>query len=106
MEAVRDFTDVRDSARAYWLAAISARPGEAYNLCTGRGVRIRELLDILLDEASTDIDIRVDPERLRPSDVPWQVGDPSKLTEATGWAPEIPIRKTLVDLLGWWRSQT
>jgi GDP-4-dehydro-6-deoxy-D-mannose reductase len=106
LEAVRDFTDVRDAARAYWMAANSAQPGEAYNLCSGRGVRVGELLEILLEEAGADIEVRVGQERIRPNDVGWQVGDPSKLSQATGWAPEIPIRKTLVDLLDWWRAQS
>jgi GDP-4-dehydro-6-deoxy-D-mannose reductase len=105
LDAVRDFTDVRDAARAYRLAATSARPGEAYNLCTGREVAIRGLLDRLLEATSSSIEVRIDPARLRPSDVPWQVGDPTKLEGATGWTAKISLRETLADLLDWWRAR-
>ena len=102
LEAVRDFTDVRDVVRAYWEKGSS---GEVYNVCSGRGRRIRELLDILLRLARVEVEVRVDPDRLRPSDVPVLVGDPARLHAATGWTPSIPIEKTLEDLLSDWRRR-
>jgi GDP-4-dehydro-6-deoxy-D-mannose reductase len=105
LDAVRDLTDVRDAARAYSLAATRAEPGSVFNLCSGHPVRIGDLLDDLLGLSQARIEVSVDPDRLRASDIPWLVGDHSRLTEATGWQPVIPLRQTLSDLLDWWRGQ-
>jgi GDP-4-dehydro-6-deoxy-D-mannose reductase len=106
LEAVRDFTDVRDVVRAYWALLGSGAAGAVYNVCSGRGWSIREMLDMLLEHARARIEVRVDPERLRPSDIPVLVGDPSQLRAATGWEPRIPLRVTLADLLDDWRRRT
>ncbi len=105
LEAVRDFTDVRDIARAYHLAAAAAEPGEAYNVCSGRGISIRELLDRLLALSGAKVEIVTDPKRLRTADIPRLIGDNRKFAAATGWRPEIPLDRTLADLLEWWRQQ-
>jgi GDP-4-dehydro-6-deoxy-D-mannose reductase len=105
LEAVRDFTDVRDVVRAYWALLERGQAGQVFNVCSGRGRPIRELLDVLLGLARASVEIRVDPDRLRPSDVSVLVGDPSHLQAATGWKPEIPIEKTLFDLLADWRRR-
>jgi len=102
---VRDFTDVRDVVRAYLLLLEKGEPGRAYNVCSGRGLRIREILELLLASSSARVELRVDQSRLRPSDVPAQVGDPSRLRAATGWEPGIPLEETLGDLLTDWRSR-
>jgi GDP-4-dehydro-6-deoxy-D-mannose reductase len=106
LEAVRDFADVRDVVRAYWLLLEKGEAGAVYNVCSGRGRRIRDLLDALLGASSARVEVRVDPERLRPSDVPAQVGDPSRLRAATGWEPRIPLERALSDLLDDWRART
>jgi GDP-4-dehydro-6-deoxy-D-mannose reductase len=106
LEAVRDFADVRDVVRAYWMLLEKGAGGTAYNVCTGRGRRIRDLLDLLLAASGAKVEVRVDPERLRPSDVPAQVGDPSRLRAATGWEPRIPLERSLLDLLDDWRTRT
>ncbi len=106
LEAVRDFADVRDVVRAYWMLLEKGASGAAYNVCSGRGRRIRDLLDLLLAASSAKVEVRVDPERLRPSDVPAQVGDPSRLRAATGWEPRVPLERTLLDLLDDWRART
>jgi GDP-4-dehydro-6-deoxy-D-mannose reductase len=105
LEAVRDFTDVRDVVRAYWGLLERGQAGQVFNVCSGRGRPIRELLDVLLNLARVEVEIRVDPERLRPADVPVLIGDPSLLQAATGWKPEIPIERTLEDLLADWRQR-
>ena len=105
LDAVRDFSDVRDVVRAYLLLLEKGEPGQAYNVCSGRGRRIREVLDLLLASSSARVEVRVDAERLRPSDVPAQVGDPSRLRAATGWEPRIPLEETLADLLADWRAR-
>jgi GDP-4-dehydro-6-deoxy-D-mannose reductase len=99
LEAVRDFTDVRDVVGAYWALLQKGGNGQVFNVCSGRGRRIRELLDQLLALARVEVEIRVDPERLRPADVPVLVGDPSRLRTLTGWEPRIPLETTLRDLL-------
>lgn len=105
LEAVRDFTDVRDVARAYWLAATRGIPGDAYNVCSSRRTSIRRVLDMLLAHSEVEVEVEVDPNRLRAADIPYLVGDHSRFSETTGWHPEIPLVETLGDLLGWWRSQ-
>ncbi len=104
IEAIRDFTDVRDMVRAYWLAVTKARPGEVYNIATGNGIRIREMLERLIALANVEVKIEVDPDRLRPSDVEILIGDASKFKADTGWEPRIPFEQTLNDLLDYWRK--
>src|SRR5207302_10629576 len=99
LDAVRDFTDVRDVVRAYWALLGGGESGEVYNVCSGRGVRIRDLLHTLIQVSGIQAEVRTDPERLRASDIPVLVGDPTKLRTATGWEPRIPIERTLKDLL-------
>lgn len=105
LEARRDFTDVRDMVRGYWLALEKGRPGEVYNICSGKSYAVREVLDLLL--SLTDVKIRVeqDPKRLRPSDVPVLRGDCTRFTRETGWQPEIPFEQTVEDLLNHWRAR-
>jgi GDP-4-dehydro-6-deoxy-D-mannose reductase len=105
LDAVRDFTDVRDVVRAYRLVAANGWPGAAYNVCSGAKVSVRELLDILLAVAGVEVEVKVDPELLRPADIPALWGDRSRLTADTGWQPLIPLERTLADLLAWWRGR-
>jgi GDP-4-dehydro-6-deoxy-D-mannose reductase len=105
LEAVRDYTDVRDVVRAYWALLEQGQGGAVYNVCRGAGRRIRDLLDMLLARSRARVDVEVDPERLRPSDTPVLVGDPSLLRETTGWEPRIPMEVTLADLLDFWRKR-
>ena len=105
LDARRDFTDVRDTVRAYWLALSQGEPGEVYNVATGTSWAISEVLDKLIALAGVKVKIVPDPERLRPSDVPRLEGDASRLKAATGWAPAIPFATTLGDLLAYWRER-
>src|SRR6202007_2788568 len=88
----------------YWLAVTRARPGEVYNIASGRGIKIREMLDQLLRLSPAKVTVEVDPERLRPSDVEILIGDSSKFRADTGWEPHIPFEQTLRDLLAYWRE--
>jgi len=105
LDVVRDFTDVRDVARAYWSAATRGTPGEVYNVCSGRGVRVRDLLERLLAMTDHEVTVREDSTRMRAAEIPVLVGDPSKLRDAGGWEPAIEFNQTLEDLLNWWRSE-
>ena len=105
LEAVRDFTDVRDVVRAYWLALEKGKSGEVYNIGSQRYVSMQQVLDMLLDISGALVEVAVDPEQLRPSDVPILVCDYSKFAKRTGWKPEIEFRETLAALLGYWRAR-
>jgi GDP-4-dehydro-6-deoxy-D-mannose reductase len=106
LEARRDFTDVRDIVRAYWLALDgNCEPGEAYNICSGTDWCIQDVLDKLIEMSGQKVEVREDPERLRPSDVPVLLGDASKFNKATGWTPSIPYEQTLQDMLDYWRAE-
>jgi len=106
LEARRDLTDVRDTVRAYQLILERGQPGRPYNVCSGRALQIRELLDLLLSRARVPIAVKVDPSRYRPNDTPLLVGDPGRLRDELGWTPTIPIDQTLDDLLAFWRSDS
>jgi GDP-4-dehydro-6-deoxy-D-mannose reductase len=105
LEARRDISDVRDTVRAYHALMTSANPSAVYNVCRGRAYRIGDLLDVLLAMARVRITAQPDAQRMRPSDNPLLLGDHSRLTRDTGWTPDIPIEKTLADLLDFWRRQ-
>jgi len=102
----RDYSDVRDIVRGYWLLLERGEPGEVYNLCSGRSWAIQEVLDFLLGQSRLKgIKVKADPTRLRPSDVMVLEGDPSKIEKATGWKVEIPFERTLTELLDYWRER-
>jgi GDP-4-dehydro-6-deoxy-D-mannose reductase len=105
LEAVRDFTDVRDVVRAYWALLERGASAEVYNVCSGQGRSIGDILRALLEISGVRADLKVDRERLRPSDLPSLVGDPAKLRTATGWEPRIPLERTFRDLLDHWRER-
>jgi GDP-4-dehydro-6-deoxy-D-mannose reductase len=105
LDTRRDFTDVRDVVRAYRLLALHGQAGEAYNVCSGRDVSIAEIVDGLLGLARVPLTLEVDPELVRPVDLPVLRGDASKLRAATGWEPDIPLEVTLRDVLDDWRDR-
>ncbi|MEI6795456.1 MAG: GDP-mannose 4,6-dehydratase [Methanomassiliicoccales archaeon] len=105
LEAVRDFTDVRDTVRAYWILSCLRWEGEVINVCSGRGRRIADALaGIVKMSTRSDIVLRADPSRQRPSDVPVSVGSVEKLHRAIAWAPVIPYERSLSDMLEYWRD--
>lgn len=95
----RDFTDVRDVVRAYRLLAERGRPGEVYNVASGRAVRIGDVVALLAEIADVEVEVAVDPTLVRPDDAAIVIGDAGKLRAETGWRPQIPLRHTLVDVL-------
>ncbi len=105
LEAIRDFTDVRDMVRGYWLAVRHGKPGEVYNIATGHGIKISELLARLIALTGVEVEVREDPARLRPSDVEVLIGDSSKFRADTGWEPQIPLEQTLQDLVAYWQER-
>jgi GDP-4-dehydro-6-deoxy-D-mannose reductase len=98
VEAARDFLDVRDVVRAYIALASNGESGHVYNVCSGAAVAIRDVLRELVTIARVPVEIREDPARLRPSDVPLFVGSAQRLRERTGWTPEIALGRSLRDV--------
>lgn len=99
LEARRDFTDVRDIVRAYYMIVEKGLPGDVYNVASGQVFSIQQLLDTLLSFTDQPIQVEVDPDRLRPVDVPVIQGDASHLHTVTGWQPEYSFQQTLLDIL-------
>ncbi|MDQ3690380.1 MAG: GDP-mannose 4,6-dehydratase [Chloroflexota bacterium] len=100
LDARRDFTDVRDVVRAYRLAAVHGVPGEAYNVASGRAIRVHEILDELLGLRSVRAEVEQDLTLSRAGEpTTAMVGDAGKLTALTGWRPEITIQQSLVGVL-------
>ena len=104
LEAIRDFTDVRDMAKAYWLALEKGKAGEAYNISSGVGRSIRKMVEFYLRQCKVKVRVKQDKARMRPSDVPILVGDNQKFCKRTGWTSLITFEKTLTDLLNYWRQ--
>ena len=100
----RDYTDVRDAARAYVLLAAGGAPGEVYNVCSGRSWSVQECLDVLARLARVPVQVEVDAARQRAVEIPDQVGSAQRLNAATGWQPGIPVETSLRDLLDSWRQ--
>ncbi len=101
----RDWTDVRDTVRGYWLALEYGSPGEVYNIGSGTTREVGEMLKLLLCLSNVEVEVRQDPSRMRPSDVKLLWADTTKFREATGWEPRIPFEQTMQDLLNYWRAR-
>jgi GDP-4-dehydro-6-deoxy-D-mannose reductase len=105
LKASRDFSDVRDMVKGYFLALEKGKAGEVYNICSESMWVIQDMLDKLLTMTDVKIEVKKDPNRLRPSDVPRLLGDCSKFKKDTGWQPKIPFEQTLRDTLDFWRNR-
>lgn len=103
LESYRDFCDVRDVVNAYMLVATKAGSGGVFNVCSGRGVRMKDVLGELVSLSRVRVEVRVDPSRLRAADTSYQRGDNAKIRTLVGWEPSIPLTRTLSDLLDFWR---
>ncbi len=105
LTAIRDFTDCRDVATAYWRLANRGRSGEAYNICSKKPVQMKKLLEELLSYSTVSITIKPEKERFFKDQVPVAWGDNAKIRRHTGWKPVIPIQQTHLELLEYWRKQ-
>lgn len=104
LTAKRDFTDVRDVVKAYALLVKEGKRGETYNVGTGHALAIQEILDTIISMSDKSIEVKVDPDRLRPVDVPIIEPDIRKINECTGWKPQILLSQTLKETLDYWRE--
>ena len=105
LESKRDLMDVRDTVRAYRLIIERGVPGRPYNVCTGRVLAIHDLLHMMLARARVPITVKPDPARYRPNDQPIVLGDPRRIQDELGWRAEIPVERTIDDLLAFWRNR-
>ncbi len=103
LKAMRDFLDDQDAVKAMWLLAERGNPGEVYNVCSGKGTTIQEILDKMISMSSHRITYEQESQRMRLSDKPSLIGDCSKL-QSLGWSPTIPLENTLHNILEYWRS--
>jgi GDP-4-dehydro-6-deoxy-D-mannose reductase len=101
----RDLTDVRDTVRAYVALIARGRPGVRYNVASGRGVAVGDLVHAFVHRARREVGIVEDPSRFRPNDPEQLVGDNRRLVSDTGWQPQIPLEQTVDDLLQYWRAR-
>ena len=104
LAAKRDFTDVRDVVKAYVKLVQAGVPGETYNVGSGNAKEIREILDMIISMSDKEIKVEIDPNKIRPVDVPIIEADITKINEITGWTPEIPLEQTIRETLDYWRA--
>jgi GDPmannose 4,6-dehydratase len=107
LDSLRTWADVRDAVRAYYmLVTCNPTAGEYYNIGGTYTCSVRDMLDHLLSLSTVkNIEIKIDPDRLRPIDADLQVPDTTKFTAHTGWQPEISFETTMQDLLDYWRTR-
>ena len=103
--ARRDFSDVRDVVAAYMAILRKGRPGQPYNICSGKAVSVQEVLEMLLSHSTTRLSVIPDPKRFRPVDMPLMLGDCEKLRSETDWRSSRELSTTLLDLLNHWREK-
>lgn len=104
LAAKRDFTDVRDVVKAYVKLIAAGTPGETYNVGSGNAQAIQEILNLIVSLSNVEIKVEIDPNKLRPVDVPIIEADITKINELTGWKPEIPLQQTIQETLDYWRA--
>lgn len=105
LAARRDFTDVRDVVKAYVELVRKGQPGETYNVGSGNAREIREILDMIISMSEQEIRVEIDPNKIRPVDVPIIEADISKLNRLTGWKPQILLEQTIEETLNYWRKR-
>jgi len=105
LEVKRDFTDVRDVVRAYWMLLMHGKAGEIYNVCSGTAVALSDIVEMFRVICDIKVTIDREPSRVRSKDAAEVSGDPAKIHADTGWEPEIPLEQTIRDLLHYWRMK-
>jgi GDP-4-dehydro-6-deoxy-D-mannose reductase len=105
VDVKRDFTDVRDVVLAYSALLNQGRIGEVYNVCSGSAVRLADVIGEFEAVSGIAVEVDTDPARLRSNEVPQILGDATKIRKETGWSPQIPFKKTIRDLLDYWRER-
>lgn len=96
---IRDFVDVRDVVHAYYLLLMSGTPGEIYNICSGSGVSLKTMIDMIARKLQVEVKTQINPEYVRPNDNKIMIGSAQKITEELGWKPQISLENTLSDMI-------
>jgi GDP-4-dehydro-6-deoxy-D-mannose reductase len=105
IDVIRDFLDVRDVVKAYMLLLEKGKTGEVYNICSGKGYSLKEVLDKMMIIAGVEFDYHIDKQLIRPADNPIIIGSNEKIQKECGWEPEIPIETSLKDILDHWEKE-
>ena len=100
----RDYVDIRDAVRALGMLWGKGKSGQVYNICSGKPVQVQHVVDTLVGLARCPITVEPDPDRQRPSDIPFCAGDPARIRDAIGWTPAYTLKRTLADTLDGWRA--
>lgn len=96
---IRDFVDVRDVVHAYYLLLMNGTPGEIYNICSGKGVALKTMIDMIAEELRVEVKPQINPEYVRPNDNKIMIGSAQKIEEELGWVPQISLENTLKDMI-------
>lgn len=105
LSIIRDFLDVRDVVKAYLMLLKKGRKGEVYNICSGRGMQLKEVVAKMCEILQTEISMEVDPALIRPNENHKIIGSNQKIHTELGWQPAIPIEKSLSDIIGFWQER-
>lgn len=105
LSIVRDFTDVRDIVSAYYLLLKKGIKGDVYNICSGKGVMLKDIIDGIATLLDLKISTRVNPELVRPAENKKVIGSYQKIKDELGWEPAIPLQKSLSDIIAYWQQQ-
>jgi len=105
LDPIRDFTDVRDMVKAYRLAVDHCKPGSLYNVASGVGVSIADVLKEILTLIDADVEVREDPGRVRKTEIPVLIGDATSFRKTTGWQRQFALRDSLEAMALYWRRQ-
>ena len=101
LDIVRDFLDVRDVVDAYWRILTMGKPGEVYNVCSGQGVKLRDIISTTAELLGISPTIEVDPALVRPIDNAIVIGESGKLRENLAWEPKFRFEQTLDDMIAY-----
>jgi GDP-4-dehydro-6-deoxy-D-mannose reductase len=104
LSIIRDFLDVRDVVKAYYLLLEKGIRGEIYNVCSGTGRSLKEIVDMFSNLLNIRVSVEIDKERIRPGDNKIIIGDNNKIKEHTSWQPEIPFIDTLREIINYWKQ--
>jgi len=102
---IRDFVDVRDVVKAYYLLLLNGKSGEIYNVCKGEGNKLFELINIMSEILKIEIKIEINKKLIRPNDNMIIIGSNAKILKQIKWIPEISLNQTLIDMINWWKEQ-
>ncbi len=106
LSIVRDFVDVRDVVKAYYLLLRNGVSGEVYNICSGIGIELKEIIIKMSELLDIDITVEVNPALIRPNENKKIIGSYEKIKKRLGWEPLIPIEKSLADIIAYWQQRT